>query len=54
MNISTSKTERQQFDHPGEGGILGMGRQAARRERQREHAIRERVAPVLQYYMQVA
>ena len=25
MNISTSKMERQQFDHPGEGGILGMG-----------------------------
>ena len=25
MNISTSKYERQQFSHPGEGGILGMG-----------------------------
>ncbi|CAE7854271.1 DSPTP1 [Symbiodinium microadriaticum] len=28
MNISTSKMERQQFDHPGEGGILGMGANA--------------------------
>lgn len=28
MNISTSKTERQQFNHPGEGGILGMGANA--------------------------
>lgn len=28
MNISTNKTERQQFNHPGEGGILGMGANA--------------------------